>query len=467
MSDTLSAGDNTFDYTGSIETLTVEQAGTYDITAYGAEGGSSYDGNSGGLGAEVSVDLVLTAGETIEILVGEEGGNGATGAGGGGGGGSFVVEVDGTALIPLVVAGGGGGGGGGAAGSAGQTMNDGSAGGSGGHGNGAGGGGGFDGSGAAGYGAPGGVGGGGNSFASGGSGGSGYNSSISGHISGSGGFGGGGGAGGASAGGGGGGYNGGDGGIGNGNPVNDQGGGGGGSFYASGATDVSAISGVAAPDADGNGLIDVDLVSPSCFLEGTMIATPDGEKPVESVAIGDAVSLADGGLAPIRWIGRRTLYANGPGGYRYADPLLYMPIRIRAGALGENQPRRDLFLTPEHAVLVGGLLVQAGALVNGTSVLRQVRLPEQFTFYHIELERHALILAEGMAAESFVDNVSRMGFDNWEEYEALYPDRAGIAEMPLPRVQSLRQMPLPLRRMLRERARTLLAESGTAQPAVA
>jgi hypothetical protein len=191
-----------------------------------------------------------------------------------------------------------------------------------------------------------------------------------------------------------------------------------------------------------------------------MIATPDGARPVESLRIGDRVTTADGAVAPVRWMGQRTLHAYGAGGYRFADPLVYMPIRVKAGALGENLPVRDLFVSADHAVLVDGLLVQAGALVNGTSVVRQTRLPEAFTYHRIELADHALVLAEGVPAETFVDNVQRMGFDNWAEHEALYGNEPSIVEMDYPRVQSLRQLPLGIRRLMRDRARVLTAATA-------
>ncbi len=203
----------------------------------------------------------------------------------------------------------------------------------------------------------------------------------------------------------------------------------------------------------GAGFVSIDDVS--CFLEGTRIATPAGERAVETLGIGDLVTTADGRSAAVRWVGRRTMRPEGENGYRFADPLVYLPICIRAGALGQALPRRDLLLSTDHAVLIDGLLVQAGALVNGVSVLRQTRLPETFTYYHIELPDHALVLAEGVPAETFVDNVTRMGFDNWAEHEALYGNEPSIAEMPWPRVQSRRQMPMELREQMDDYARAL------------
>jgi autotransporter passenger strand-loop-strand repeat protein len=188
-----------------------------------------------------------------------------------------------------------------------------------------------------------------------------------------------------------------------------------------------------------------ELVVAVCYYPGTMIRTPEGDMAVESLAIGDAVITADGRAMPIRWIGRNTVST------RFADPLRVLPIRIRAGALDDNLPERDLLVSPEHALMIDDVLVQAGALVNGVSILRERDVPEIFVYYHVELAEHALILAEGTPAESFVDNVHRMAFDNWEEHEALY-GRSPVAEMPHPRAQSYRQVPEDIQDRLLARA---------------
>ena len=180
-----------------------------------------------------------------------------------------------------------------------------------------------------------------------------------------------------------------------------------------------------------------------CFLAGTAIACPGGERPIEDLAVGDLVMTADGGVRPVRFVGRQTFAT------LFADPRRTRPIRIAAGALGEGLPVRDLCVSPDHALLVEGVLVQAGALVNGTTIAPISDLPERFTYFHVELEDHSLILAEGVPAETFVDNVTRRRFDNWAEYEALYGDGLPrIAEMALPRIKSARQVPRTLRRRL-------------------
>lgn len=195
------------------------------------------------------------------------------------------------------------------------------------------------------------------------------------------------------------------------------------------------------------GPTDVDvLVSAICFMPGTMIATPRGEVAVETLKAGDLVTTSDGAIKAVNWLGRQTLSR------RFCDPLRAWPIRILAGALGENVPSRDLRLSPDHALLVEGALVQAGALVNGTSIRRETQVPETWIYYHIELDDHSLVLAEGAPAETFVDNIDRLAFDNWDEFEALYPEGKIVDELPYPRVKAQRQVSRNLRALLARRA---------------
>jgi probable HAF family extracellular repeat protein len=188
---------------------------------------------------------------------------------------------------------------------------------------------------------------------------------------------------------------------------------------------------------------------PVCFMPGTMIRTPDGEIVVEALQIGDTVLTSEGFSVPVRWNGRQTVSTV------FADPLRVVPIRIKKGALDDNMPVRDLLVSPDHAVLVGDILVQAGALVNGTSIVRETNVPQTFTYYHIECDGHELILAEGVPAETFVDNVERLAFDNWAEHEALYPEGRTIDELPHPRAKAYRQLPRSIRERLAERAERL------------
>lgn len=206
----------------------------------------------------------------------------------------------------------------------------------------------------------------------------------------------------------------------------------------------------------------IEIDSSLCFYEGTLIRTEQGETPVEDLRIGDLVmTMSDAGpaLRPVRWIGRQTVAS------RFASALNTHPVRIQAGALGEALPARDLLVSPEHALHLDGLLVHASALVNGTSIQRMTlaALPAVFTYFHIELEHHELVLAEGTLAETFVDNVTRRRFDNWAEYEALYgASEASTGESDMPRVKSARQLPRAIRTHLDARAEAIGLSLATA-----
>ncbi|MBW5801721.1 Hint domain-containing protein [Halomonas elongata] len=180
-----------------------------------------------------------------------------------------------------------------------------------------------------------------------------------------------------------------------------------------------------------------------CFAAGTLIDTPEGEVAVETLAIGDSILTASGETITIKWVGRNTV-SNAT-----AAPDR-QPIRIRARALGEGKPHRDLVVTAGHGLVVDGLVINAAALVNGGSIdyMPWDELGELVTYYHIETEKHEVILANGIEAETYIDYVDRRAFDNYAEYVALYGIETRIVEMPSHRISARRMLPLVLRQRL-------------------
>ncbi|WP_050529101.1 Hint domain-containing protein [Pseudaestuariivita atlantica] len=178
-------------------------------------------------------------------------------------------------------------------------------------------------------------------------------------------------------------------------------------------------------------------VTVSCFLAGTMIATPGGEVAVETLEIGDKVLTADGRTTPVKWVGRQTVST------RFGPATRNFPVRISAGALGRGTPHRDLTVTADHGMVLGGYVIDAAALVNGSTIdfVPLAELGEAFTVYHIEAPDHDVILANGAPSETFIDYVGRAAFDNYDEYLALYGAERIIPELPQPRISAARHVP--------------------------
>jgi hypothetical protein len=102
-----------------------------------------------------------------------------------------------------------------------------------------------------------------------------------------------------------------------------------------------------------------------------------------------------------------------------------LPVCVKAGAIADNVPQRDLWLSPHHALYfkdahAGGVLIEAVDLINGVSIVQADRV-EQVGYFHVELESHDVLIAEGASAESFIDDDTRHMFHNADEYRALYP----------------------------------------------
>lgn len=188
----------------------------------------------------------------------------------------------------------------------------------------------------------------------------------------------------------------------------------------------------------------------ACFVLGTMIRTPSGDRPVETLAPGDPVVTASGAVRPIRWVGHRHLDL-----FRHPNPDRARPIRIHAHAFGPDQPIRDLYVSPGHRVLCGSVLVPAELLVNGATVTRETA-SGTVTYFHIELDSHDLLLSENLASESYLDTGNRGNFENAGQPLTLHPDlRTAIEHRTARSCVAFVDQPAavePVWRMLAERA---------------
>lgn len=145
---------------------------------------------------------------------------------------------------------------------------------------------------------------------------------------------------------------------------------------------------------------------PVCFCSGTTIRTAPGDTIVEDLRVGDLVVTSSGEHRPIRWIGHRTITCG-----RHPDPANVLPVRIVAGALGKNKPERDLLVSPGHAIcldILGEVLIPASALINGTTITQEQ--VEEVTYWHVELDSHDILIANGQPAESYLDVGNRTFF---------------------------------------------------------
>ncbi len=178
--------------------------------------------------------------------------------------------------------------------------------------------------------------------------------------------------------------------------------------------------------ADSHGGTDIFLSS-VCFAAGTRILTIAGERAVESITRGDIVlALVNGEPAPqlVNWVGRRHIDVAAQ-----SRPERVAPVRIRRDAFADNVPHADLLLSPDHAVFVDGKLICARQLINGTTICQELHC-RSVDYHHIELERHAILLSEGLPTESYLDTGNRGFFANAGAALVLHPDLTDESDFP-------------------------------------
>jgi hypothetical protein len=159
--------------------------------------------------------------------------------------------------------------------------------------------------------------------------------------------------------------------------------------------------------ASGPGITGTDLTT-ICFCVGTLIDTPDGEVQVEKLRPGDTVSTAHNGPRKVTWVGNGKVLATR--GRRSAAT----PVIVLKGALADNVPHEDLRVTKAHSLYIDGVLIPVEFLVNHKTILWDDRAQE-VEIYHVELESHDVLIANGVPAESYRDDGNRWLFRNANE----------------------------------------------------
>jgi hypothetical protein len=195
---------------------------------------------------------------------------------------------------------------------------------------------------------------------------------------------------------------------------------------ATGITNVGTAGWRASTASDGNGGTDIFL-TPLCYVAGTHILTGAGEVMIENLHLGDRILARFGRDAeplPVLWVGRRRIDLQS-----HPRPEVVAPIRIRRHAVADDVPHRDLLVSPDHGILIDGKLICARQLVNGATILRDMRRTV-VEYYHIELAAHAILLAEGLPAESYIDTGNRGFFENADAPMILHPDLHDISDLP-------------------------------------
>lgn len=146
----------------------------------------------------------------------------------------------------------------------------------------------------------------------------------------------------------------------------------------------------------------------ACFLAGSMIRTPDGERAVEELSVGETISVFENGQfieRQIVWAGKTTAHVR----VGLPDDEAGYPVRLLKDSISAGVPDRDLLVTPEHCLYFEGGFIPARMLVNGHSILFD-RSVTSYDYYHIETAQHSVIMANNVLTESYLDTGNRSSF---------------------------------------------------------
>ncbi|HEX7853242.1 MAG TPA: Hint domain-containing protein [Sphingobium sp.] len=154
-------------------------------------------------------------------------------------------------------------------------------------------------------------------------------------------------------------------------------------------------------------------VSAYCFAEGTCIETAGGPMAVENLSEGDLMITASGDRRAVKWIGQQLVRPT-----LHDCPQDMSPVRILPHAFGPAMPSRDVRLSPGHAIYIDGVLVPVGHLVNGATIVQEA--VERIRYFHVELDTHDVLIAEGLPCESYLDDGNRESFNTGDAVTQLH-----------------------------------------------
>ena len=177
-----------------------------------------------------------------------------------------------------------------------------------------------------------------------------------------------------------------------------------------------------------------------CFARGTLIQTKCGQVPIEDICAGDQVSTRDHGNQIVRWIGSRRV-----GAITFEAQPKLRPIRICAGALGQNIPTSDLIVSPQHRVLVRSKI--ARRMFDATEVLVAakhlihldgIQISEDLDgieYFHMLFDQHEIVFSNGAETESLFtgpEALKAVSRQARQEIFTLFPELQKVNYTPVP-----------------------------------
>jgi hypothetical protein len=188
-----------------------------------------------------------------------------------------------------------------------------------------------------------------------------------------------------------------------------------------------------------------------CFLKDTLISTPIGKKNIQDLKLNDEILTHDQRSVKIKWIGKQVINPV------FAKLNQELPIKISAHAIDINVPERDLFLSPNHAVLIEGIMMCAKSLVNGNTIYQVSGMKDDIEYYHIMTENHEIIISEGVPSETLHLNgeIKLDDFVNSHELKKAFPTGIFMERINLPFILYPRQVPQFIKNKLQLRMNAL------------